>query len=159
MNIASIKTLTFAAVGGLLLAGCASMAGGSSGATILVGGNHSKITDQTYKDVHSQADLDKLWQQAFGGMSQVPTQPSVDFSKDMVIAAFLGSEKHGGYVARITNVDNSGASLGVTVTITVPGQNCNFSQSTSEQYQFFSIPASSKPVSFNITQRNAMPCG
>lgn len=159
VNIASMKTLTIAAVTGLLLAGCASLSGGPAGVTVLASGNHSNIKDQMYKDIHTQADFDKLWQKAFGGMGMAPDKPNVDFSKDMVIASFIGEQKHGGFIIRITKVDQTPSGIDVTVMTTIPGANCRYPRSTSEQFQIATIPASTKPVSFNAEQQNAPACG
>lgn len=159
MNIASMKTLTIAAVMGLLLAGCASLSGGPSGVTVLASGNHSNIKDQMEKDIHTQADFDKLWQKAFGSMGMAPNKPKVDFSKDMVIASFIGEQKHGGFIIRITKVNETPTAVGVTIMTTIPGANCRYPRNTSEQFQIATIPASTKPVSFNVEQQNAPACG
>lgn len=160
MNIARIKTLTIAAVTGLMLAGCASLGGGGpAGVTVLTSGNHSNIKDQTYKDIHTQADFDKFWDQAFGGMGMAPDKPTVDFSKDMVIASFIGEQTHGGFVIRITKVENTGSEIDVTVTVTIPGANCRYPRNSTEQFQFATLPASTEPVNFNLAQQNAPACG
>lgn len=159
MNITSMKTLTIAAVAGLVLAGCASMGGGPGGVTVLTSGNHSNIKDQTYKDIHSQADFDKFWNEAFGGMGMAPDKPSVDFSKDMVIASFIGEQSHGGYVIRITKVENTGSQINVTVMVTIPGANCHYPRNSTEQFQIATMPASTEPVNFNLQQQNAPACG
>ncbi|MGB9428522.1 MAG: protease complex subunit PrcB family protein [Gammaproteobacteria bacterium] len=154
-----VKTLTAAATLMLLLAGCASMGGSSSGTEMLSTGNHSNMKDEQYKDVHNQADFDALWQQAFANQSSAPSKPAVDFSNNMVLTMFLGEQKHGGYIIRFTNFDASGATVNVTVEVTIPGTNCRFPSGTSEPYAFASAPATTKQVNFNVTQRNAPACG
>lgn len=154
-----MKTLTAIAALTLLLAGCASMGGSSSGIEILTSGQHSNIKDQQYTDIHNQADFDALWKKAFANMSSAPTKPVVDFSKQMVIASFIGHEDHGGYFVRVTKVDDSGATLNVTVMVTIPGANCHFTLASTETYNFSAIPASSKTVNIDPKQQNAPSCG
>ncbi|MGH8282216.1 MAG: protease complex subunit PrcB family protein [Gammaproteobacteria bacterium] len=158
MNSNVMKTLTAIATLALLLAGCASMGGGSSSEELLASGQHSNIKDQQYTDIHNQVDLDALWQKAFANMS-APTKPVVDFSKQMVIAAFAGEQETSGWVVRVSDVDDSGPTLNVTVTVTVPGRDCLFTKNkVSQPYGITAIPASNKQVHFNIKQHNAAPC-
>lgn len=147
------------AAAALILTGCASMGGGAPGIESLASGQHSNMKDQQYTDVHSQADFDALWTKTFANQSSVPTKPQVDFSKDMVLAAFIGQQKHGGYLIRFTDVDASGATVNVTVEVTVPGTNCRYTESQTEPFLFASAPATTKQVNFNVTQRNAPKCG
>ena len=154
-----LKTLTGAAVSAMLLAGCASMGGGGgNGVVPLSMGNYSNIKDEQYKDVHNQADLDALWQQAFANLSGAPQKPAVDFSKNMVIAMFLGHQEHGGYLIRFTDFSITGDTANVTVEVTIPGANCRYPNRTSEPFAFALAPAA-KQVNFNVTQRNAPECG
>jgi hypothetical protein len=159
VNNIGTKHLTGLAILALLLAGCATMGSNSSGVDTLVSGNHSNMKDQQYNDIHNQADFDALWQKAFANQASAPAKPTVDFSSRMVLAAFLGEQKHGGYLMRIQDIDASGDSVNVTLEVTVPGQNCRFLQSETEPFLFVSAPASSKTVNFNVRQTNAPACG
>lgn len=143
----------------LVLSGCASLGGNAKGVESLASGNHSNMNDQQYLDVHNQADFTALWTKTFANQSAAPAMPQVDFTKDMVLAAFLGQQKHGGYIVRIPKIDTSGATANVTVEVTVPGTNCRFLQSQTEPYLFVAAPATTKQVNFNVTQSNAPPCG
>ncbi|MGA9852922.1 MAG: hypothetical protein WBR15_08340 [Gammaproteobacteria bacterium] len=160
MNSNIMKSLTVVATLVLLLAGCASMDGSSSGGVeVLSSGNYSNMKDQQYKDIHNQADFDALWQQAFANQSGAPSKPSVDFSKDMILAAFLGDQKHGGYIIRFTDYDASGATVNVTIEVTVPGTNCRYPGRAADPFLFALAPATTKQVNFNVSQRNAPACG
>ncbi|MGH8402941.1 MAG: hypothetical protein ACRESO_06000 [Gammaproteobacteria bacterium] len=159
MNSNVMKTLIAIAALTLLLAGCASMGGGSSGIESLASGQHSNIKDQQYTDIHNQADFDALWQKAFANMPSAPTKPVLDFSKQMVIASFIGHEDHGGYLVRVMKVDDSGPTLNVTVMVTVPGANCRHTLSPTDTYNLSAIPASTKQVNFDPQQQNAPACG
>ncbi|HKT31351.1 MAG TPA: hypothetical protein VJS89_02515 [Gammaproteobacteria bacterium] len=154
-----MKPLAAAAVCALLLAGCAGMGGGGgNGVEPLSMGNYSNIKDEQYKDVHTQADLDALWTQAFANMSGAPDKPMVDFSKNMVLAMFLGDQKHGGYLVRFTDFSVTGDTASVTVEVIIPGTNCRYPNRPSNPFAFALAPAA-KQVTFNVVQRNAPPCG
>ncbi len=155
-----MKTLMISCMAALLMAGCASMGGGNSGAQVLVNGNHSKIKDQVYKDIHNQADFDALWKQAFEGMSGAPDKPVVDFSKQMVLVAFIGDQPTGGYRIRFTKIDSTGPTINVSILVSQPGQNCRVPQRASDAFLIVAIPASSKPVNINTPDTERMPaCG
>jgi hypothetical protein len=158
VNSKFLKILPGTAVLAMLLAGCASMGGGGNGVVPLSMGNYSNITQEQYNDVHNQADFDKLWQQAFGNLSGAPDKPAVDFSKDMVIAMFLGDQKHGGYIIRFTDFKVTGDTANVTVEVTIPGTNCRYPERASDPYAIALAPAA-KQVNFTVTQRNAPACG
>ncbi|MDE2234439.1 MAG: protease complex subunit PrcB family protein [Gammaproteobacteria bacterium] len=160
MNRNYLHTLMLACAATLLVAGCASMGGGNSGATVVASGDHSLIKDQEYKDIHTQADFDALWDKAFKGMSGAPDKPQVDFSKQMVLAAFIGDQNTGGYTIRFTKIDSTGPTIDVSILVTQPGQNCRVPQRLSDTYLIVAIPASSKPVNINNPQSERMPaCG
>lgn len=159
MNGKLAKTLIGAATLVLLLAGCASLSGSAGGVEVLSSGNYSNIKDQQYKDIHNQADFDALWKQAFGGLSGAPSEPTVDFTKNMILAGFIGEQKHGGYVLRFTQYDDSGPTVNVTVEVTIPGTNCRYPQREAQPFLIAAAPATTKQVNFNVTQRNAPACG
>ncbi|MGA9854825.1 MAG: protease complex subunit PrcB family protein [Gammaproteobacteria bacterium] len=160
MNSNSMKSLILSAVTALLMVGCASMGGGDSGANILATGSHSNIKDQMYQDIHNQADFDAMWSKAFANQSGAPDKPVVDFSKDMVLAIFIGEQPTGGFRIRISKVDTSGADIEVTFDGIQPGQNCPHVQvSKSEPFLIATIPASTKSVNFNPQSERAPACG
>lgn len=159
MNNKYLKTLVGATAFTLLLAGCASMGGGSgNGIVPLNMGNYSNIKDEQYQDVHNQADLDKLWQQAFANLSGAPDKPTVDFSKNMVLAMFLGDQKHGGYLVRFTDFSLTGTTANITVEVTSPGRNCRYPNRSSDPFAFALAPAATQ-VNFNVVNRQAPDCG
>jgi len=151
--------LIISASAALLIAGCASMGGGNSGAEILASGNHSNIKNQTYQDIHNQADFDAMWKKAFTNQSGAPDKPTVDFSKDMVLAVFIGDQPTGGFRIRFSKIDSSGATIEAAVVVTQPGQNCRHPQSSSDAFLIATIPASTKSVNFNPQSERAPSCG
>ena len=159
MNSNYMKNLIISVATALLIAGCASMGGSDSGVNILTSGNHSNIKDPQYSDIHNQADFDALWQKAFAKQSGAPDKPVVDFSKDMVLAIFIGDQSTGGYIIRIKNVDTSGATIDVTVLVTSPGQNCRHPRSASDAFMIATMPASTKTVNFDPKYEQAPACG
>jgi len=143
----------------------AALVGGSAvgddveGMTVLQQGNHSDIKDQLFKDIHNQADLAALWAQMYAKMTSPPSLPTIDWTKQMVIAYFMGDQKHGGYRVRITKAAEDLGSFKVEVTVTIPGQACHVPTDNTQPYVVVTVPASAAPVEPDIKQRNAPPCG
>ena len=159
MKSNSMKTLATVTMLTLLLAGCASTSSDNSGIVVLASGSHSNMKDQQYMDIHNQADFDAMWQKAFVNQSGAPAKPVVDFSKDMVLAVFIGDQPTGGYTIRLNNTDASGDNVDVTVLVTQPGQNCRHPESSSDAFLIAAIPASTKSVNFNPQAARAPACG
>jgi PrcB C-terminal len=162
VNCNYMKKLIISALTAFLFAGCASMGGGNSGADVLASGNHSNMKEQEYLDIHNQADFDAMWKKAFAGQSGAPDKPAVDFSKDMVLAAFIGDQPTAGYEIRFKDIDTSGTSVNATLEITRPGQNCLRSQAAmrlTDPFLIVAIPASTKPVNFNPVPQTQPACG
>lgn len=57
--------------------------------------------------VRTDSEWQALWQRHAPGR----TRPTVDFSKEMVVAVFLGSRPSGGYQVQITGVRSEGDTL------------------------------------------------
>jgi PrcB C-terminal len=154
-----MQKLIISAAAALVIAGCASMGGGDSGVDILASGNHSNMKDQQYVAFTNQADFDSMWQKAFAGQSGAPDKPVVDFSKNMVLAIFIGEQPTGGFRIRISKVDTSGADIQVTFYGIQPGQNCRHPQTSTEPFLIATIPTSTKSVDFNPQSERAPACG
>ena len=66
--------------------------------------------------VRSAGEWSTLWTQHGGDRAK----PSVDFSKDVVLAVFMGSRSSGGFTTEITGVRQDGATLVVSYRETRP---------------------------------------
>ena len=100
-----------------------------------------------------------MWNKAFAGQSGAPDKPVVDFSKDMVLAIFIGEQPTGGFRIRINKIDTSGADIEVTLVGIQPGQNCRHPQTSSEPFLIATFPASTKTVNFTPQSERAAQCG
>ncbi len=71
----------------------------------------------------SQAELERLWNRAYGLMVPKPPVPEVDFGRSSVAAFFLGTKNSGGYSVDVQNVavESGEAYLDVATTAPAPG--------------------------------------
>ena len=55
-----------------------------------------------------------------GTQTAPPPPPSVDFSRDMVVALFMGDRPTGGYAIEVTRIERTDASLSIRYRTTRP---------------------------------------
>lgn len=149
------------------LAGCSSMGGGAaggkseSGATVLAQGSHSSVKDQSAQDIHDQASFEKLWKDTFAEDKRPPQMPSVDFTKETVVAYYLGQMSHGGFDLRVQKAAPAadGNSFDVTFLVIKPGDGCpRTTQDTTYPFLIATVPTTSKTINFDVQQRANAAC-
>ncbi|HEV7165862.1 MAG TPA: hypothetical protein VGO35_10775 [Gammaproteobacteria bacterium] len=141
----------------VILAGCASAGGGSSGITVLQAGGHSAMKDQVYKDLHSQADLDAFLATAFDKGSAPSLQ--VDWTKQMVLVAFIGIQKQSGYRVSFTKVDDSSPdAVQVSLKVTIPCSKESRPGENQSPYQIVTVPATTKVVNYAEPVQDYLKC-
>ncbi|HET7922089.1 MAG TPA: protease complex subunit PrcB family protein [Gammaproteobacteria bacterium] len=152
-----VKWMMGGAALALLLAGCASL-GGDSNVQLLASGSHSGVKEQEYHDLHNAKDFQTWWNKAYSSYSEVPALPQVDFSKNMVIAAFMGEKSHGGYTIRIHDIELTPDAYNVDIRITIPGNKCRASQAIIQPFEFVVVPNNNGQfINWNVKQSNK-PC-
>lgn len=145
------------------VAGCASGGGGggggaSGGIQVLASGNHSLMKDQEYKDFHNAADLQAYLDKTFG-KGQAPVDPAkIDWTQQMVLTAFIGSEKHAGYRIRYLSVDESGDTVSVHIRVTIPCTKEERSPEATQPFTIVAVPATAKPVNVNEPEQEYQKC-
>jgi len=70
--------------------------------------------------VTSQDQLTNLWYKAYGSQLQMPKVPTVDFSRETVVAAFDGQKPTGGYNLQVRDVTVENGELYIDLVATEP---------------------------------------
>ena len=112
---------------------------------VLDKGDRSQIMSPREAVVRTTAQWDALWR------AHLPARPpaAVDFSKDMVVAVFLGSRPTPGYGVTIVSAVEEGNVLRVRYRETSPPPDAILAQVITFPYQIVAIPKStSTDVSF-----------
>lgn len=120
---------------------------------IIAEGQDSGVTSGRLEVILDSSLLMRVWSDHVDGISAAPAPPVVDFDKDMVIAAFLGTQGTGGYRIEITQAEERADNIVVNIQTTVPGSGCMVIQTLTQAYQFITLPRSSKPVTFITTTK------
>ena len=74
--------------------------------------------------IEAQAEWDDFWSRHQGNVIPPPPAPSVDFSREMVIAVVDQQQSSGGFQLEITEIVQGWGSLSVLVDKSVPGPDC-----------------------------------
>ena len=119
--------------------------------TVLAQGTQSGIERQRFETLRDTVALRKLWQAHTAGVSSTPPVPDVDFSKEMVIAAFAGTRNNGGYILSISRITVYPDRVEIDLSLTQPGSDCMVTEALTQPFVFVKTAQSGdKPVNFNL---------
>lgn len=102
--------------------------------------------------IKDSAEWKKVWERIHSTQSPVPPLPKIDFSREMVVLAALGSRATGGHgivVDRAYECDNK---VVVIVSRHVPGKNCFTTQALTQPVDIVLMPKTDRPVTFKETE-------
>ena len=88
------------------------------------------------------------WQRVHARVSPVPPLPAVDFARDMVILAALGTRRSGGYGVRVDSAYDAGEFVEVVVWRSAPGAGCLVTAAFTQPVDVVRIPSRKVPVRF-----------
>ncbi len=114
-------------------------------------GYHSGIDQPEQRVIRAAAEWSKLWVRHTATSSD-KTPPKVDFTKEMVLAAFLGQRSTGGYAVQITDARVAGRKLLVTVQEKRPGRGELRAQLVTSPFCAVAVKASQLPVEWKVTE-------
>ena len=100
-----------------------------------------------------------VWRQIYLRESPVPPLPAIDFSREMIIVAALGSHSTGGYSILLDRATEAAADgIAVTVNSSSPGSNCIVTEAFTQPVDVARLPLRRGPVSF-VEQSHVSTCG
>jgi len=125
----------------------------ASAFTVLAQGTQSGIERQRFETLRDAAALLKLWKAHTAGVSPAPPVPEVDFSKEMVIAAFAGTRKSGGYVLSVSRITVYPDRIEIDLSLIQPVPDCMVTKALTQPFVFAKTGQSGdKPVNFNLAK-------
>ena len=102
------------------------------------------IKTKRYSAINTQAELETLWRSAFPGV-QIP---EIDFTKQTVLAAFLGEKPSGGYEVTITGVKTEADKAVVSVTEKQPPAGAAAAAVMTQPFHIITVDKITTPVIF-----------
>ena len=101
--------------------------------------------------VDDQVELDQAWSRL--GVYQPGGSPPVDFGRELVVVAAMGSRSTGGYSIRVEEVRAYADHVTVHVVETSPSRSCITTQAFTAPAEAVKIPRTSLEIRFRTTQR------
>jgi hypothetical protein len=112
-------------------------------------GEHSNMDDAAQVVAKTQQEWEQLWQRHAPERSR----PAVDFSKEMVLAVFLGSRPTAGYALEIVSATQNGGTLVVRYRESAPARSAMTAQVLTSPYHFVAVPFFPGSVKFEKAER------
>jgi hypothetical protein len=102
--------------------------------------NGSQCAIKTEKQllINSKEEFEKIWNENFSLFIPVPALPEIDFSKKMVIAAWLGEVNKGGYNIDIQSINIEKEIMTITIKHIQPGRTCMSTMAIEQPFLFAS---------------------
>jgi hypothetical protein len=112
-------------------------------------GNRSGVREHLEAVARNQADWKALWQKHVSTEPNSPALPAIDFSRETVIAVFLGEKPTGGHDIEITGVEQRDGSLVVSFVERSPQPGSVVTQAFTQPFHIVKVAAQgSGTVSF-----------
>jgi hypothetical protein len=146
--------LISAILGMVILSGCASTeASGELPRRDLAKGAFSGIQDSQQHVIRTEAAWQKLWKQHAATRQPPPEPPTVNFDREMVIAAFMGLRRTGGFAVEIARVESAQKNLQITVVESSPPEGGMSLQALTAPFHIVAVPKSKLPEKFSTESR------
>lgn len=138
---------------GLLLVGALAVGtrAAESELRTLARGSQSGVKKADRAVARNQEEWQALWKRHAGDASTAEA-PKVDWSKEMVLAAFMGTRNTGGYSVQISSAKEQAGKLVVLVEAKTPRPGGLVTQSITSPFHMVAAPKSSLPVSWSISE-------
>ncbi len=105
----------------------------------IAGGSQSLSSGQSFTLITDDVALREAWNLAHGTLLTPPAPPRVDFSRETVLAVFMGSQPSGGYSVRVTGMEQTGNNIYVDVAFGSPAPGSMSTQALTSPWQFVRI--------------------
>ena len=153
-----LKSLCLCVTLAALLTACAGGPALTAPVQLLDVGSHSGITEPTYVLIRNGAQFVALWRRVYAEHTPVPPVPEVDWSRQMVVAGFLGTRSHGGYEVSVAAAGEEGSRYRVVFQVSTPGVGCHTTEALTQPYVIAALPASLKPLQPELQEVHRAPC-
>lgn len=136
-------------------AGVPSGSGGAPAALpfeVVLDEGSSGLQERRREVVRDEAAWARLFAQIHEGVAPRPARPSVDFSRDMLVAVATGTRPSGGFDIQVQGVTRRGGSLEVTVLETCPAPGARVSLGLTQPVEVVRVPRAERDPTFQETR-------
>jgi hypothetical protein len=129
---------------------------------VLESGSSSGIETDGFEGrvVRSQAEWEAFWAEHRSNTNEPGTPPAVDFSREAVVAVFMGQQPSGGYAIEVTQVADGVTGLVVHYATTRPGDDCVAAAVITQPFQVVAVEAGEDfEMGFTLDEERTHDCG
>jgi hypothetical protein len=119
---------------------------------VVLESSFSSVSDKRQVAIKNNEDYQKLMSEVYKDLDQMPRFPDADFTKNSIIAVFMGPKSSGGYSVSIDKIKESSGKITVYTIETAPGKNCVVTQAETRPYIIVRIPKIDKEVKFKTKE-------
>jgi hypothetical protein len=119
-------------------------------------GDQSGYNEETYLVVKTEAEWAKVWAKHTAPHMPTTPYPEINFSKDMVICAFMGKRPTTGYSISVRRIWAEEERIHVEIAKSDPPENLMVSEIITCPYVFASLERTDLELIFTITEENGM---
>lgn len=116
---------------------------------MLASGSQSTLSKPTNYVITSSEQLEQLWKLI---RTNAPP-PTVDFTKNDILAVFAGEVPTEGYAIAVSRVEDSTTRM-VFIELAKPGISCVLAKSPTRPYQIVAVPKTSLPLAHTDLERS-----
>ena len=109
---------------------------------------YSGIRDSQRVVIRDREAWRRYWSEIHRPFIPSPAPPEVDFSREIIVLAAMGTRPSGGFVIRIDSASVDAAGMLVRVTQVVPGKGCAVPAVVTQPVDLVRVSATQLPVSF-----------
>jgi len=117
-------------------------------------GDQSRYNEETYLVVKTEAEWAEVWAKHTASHMPTTPYPEINFSKNMVICAFMGKRPTTGYSISIRRIWAEGERIHVEIAKSDPPENLVVSEVITYPYVFASLERTDWRVIFTITEED-----
>jgi hypothetical protein len=110
---------------------------------------YSGLGERTREVVRTDAGWQALWTRIYRQQQPVPPVPAVDFGREAVVVAGMGTRNTGGYTITVDSATATADAIHVFVTERSPGGTCFTTQALTAPVHAVAIPADGRAVQFH----------
>jgi hypothetical protein len=113
---------------------------------------HSGFPARARLVVESQADWEAVWQRLWQDARTVPAPPAVDFEREVVLVAAMGTRPSGGYQIQLQQAAAQSGAVVVRVAETSPGGGCIVTFALTAPVDIARLPRTALPIEFQTVK-------
>ncbi|HYR07775.1 MAG TPA: protease complex subunit PrcB family protein, partial [Longimicrobium sp.] len=114
--------------------------------------HNSGFGEQARLVVTGQAEWETAWRRVWEGHSPVPAAPAVDFEREVVLVAAMGSRPNGGHHIQVKQAAAQADRVVVRVVETSPGKACFTTAAFTEPVDVVKLPRTPLPIEFQTVK-------